>query len=101
MNMTKELKQAMKRVSAPPGFTERAVARATLSGRSWVSFRVLSRVAAVVALISLAAATGYWYVEEQQVRKGEAARQQLLLAMQITAEKAELTRRAIHEEERP
>lgn len=101
MNVTKELKQAMKRVPAPHGFTERAVARATLSGRGWLSFRGLSRVAAILALVSVAAVTGHRYVQERQVRKGEAARQQLLLAMQITAEKAELTRRAIHEEERP
>lgn len=96
MNMDDELKKALQRVPAPTGFTDRAVARVKLAGkRSW-SIRNLARIAAAISFVTLVAAGGYVYVEERREREGEQARQQLLLAMHITAEKAELARRAIH-----
>lgn len=95
MNIEKELNQSMQRVPAPSGFAERTVARVRMVGRRtpW-TFRGISRIAAAVALLTVAGVSGYRYNEH---RRGEEARDQLLVALQITAEKAEFARRAVQE----
>lgn len=97
MNMEQELKKALQRVPAPSGFTDRAVARVKLTGgRSW-SLPHIGRIAAAILFVATLGVSAYVYVEEQRAREGQQAREQLLMAMQITAEKADLARRAIHQ----
>ena len=97
MNMSEELKEALARVSAPPGFTERAVARVKFAGRRPIlSLRGLRQIAAAVVLVTLASVAGFRYVEEQREREAEKATRQLLTALRITAEKADVARRAMH-----
>jgi len=94
MNMSEELKEALARVSAPPGFTERAIARVKFSGRRpTLSLRGLRQIAAAIVLVTLASLAGFRYVEQQREREAAQATQQLLTALKITAEKADVARR--------
>lgn len=101
MNLDQELKAALARTGVPPGFTERAIARVKLAGSRRWSARGLMRLAAGMVLITVVGLGTYEYRAGQRRVEGEQARQQLLLALQITADKADIVRRTIHEVRQP
>jgi hypothetical protein len=101
MNLDQELKSALGRTATPPGFTERAIARVRLAAARRWSMRGVMRIAAAAALVTIVGLGAYQYNANQRRNEGELAKQQLLLALQITADKAEIARRAIYEVEQP
>jgi len=75
-----QLRTALARKQPPPGFEARTVARTRRTPvRTWVSLAL-----AATLLVTFAAA-GIHRVREQ--RRAEEAKQQLMLALQITSEK--------------
>jgi|WetSurMetagenome_2_1015567.scaffolds.fasta_scaffold479925_2 hypothetical protein len=86
MDFEQELKQALRRTAPPAGFTDRVMARVQ-SGRPAPSYRAPARwlTLALAASVMVATFGGLWYREEQQRTQAETAKQQILLAMQITA----------------
>lgn len=97
------LREALKRKEPPAGFAERVLARAASSepapGRAsrWASLfrRPLVRWAAVAAAVILIVA-GAQYQRAQKIRaEGEAAKQQVILAIQITGSKLEVVRQKV------
>lgn len=91
--MERELKKALRRVEPPEGFTERVLARAaeeqaalSLGERIRAWFTVSQVRWATVAVMCLVLVAGYQYrVETRRAAKGEQAKEQVLLALQITA----------------
>ena len=98
----RELRRAMRRVEPPPGFAERVFAEAAAaSGRRGWRGRLAGflgppvrrwAVAAAAALVILA---GIGYEREMRRRQGELARQQVLEALEITAEQFQIARRHV------
>ena len=95
-----ELKEALRRQEPPVGFTERVLARAAappVRRRRWERFAGWFRAprprwAAAVAL-SLVLIGGYTYHRQQQRRaEGERVKQEVLLALRITAQEFQAVR---------
>lgn len=86
MDFEQELKQALRRTEPPAGFTNRVMARIE-SRRPAPSYSSPSRwlTLALAASVMVATFGGLWYREEQQRAQAENAKEQILLAMQITA----------------
>jgi len=85
-----ELKVALGRVDPPPGFAGRVLARAESrrSGRQWW-------IAAIAAGLLLAG--GLEFERERRIRaQGEAAKQQVIMALQITSNKLQFIKEKIH-----
>ena len=79
------LHRAMQRREAPIGLKQRVLARArerrqAQRGRRWM----LQRVAASVVLAAACGGFALYHQHEEEQRKGEEARQQVLTAMRIT-----------------
>jgi hypothetical protein len=79
------LHRAMQRREAPIGLKQRVLARArerrqAQRGRRWM----LQRVAASVVLAAACGGYALYHQHEEEQRKGEEARQQVLTAMRIT-----------------
>jgi hypothetical protein len=89
------LRQALRRVEPPAGFTERVVARALedpapLSGRfqSWKAVDRSTVRWAAAAVLAVTIAGGAWYrVELRRQAEGEAAKRQMLLSLRIAGAK--------------
>ncbi|MBI5282684.1 MAG: hypothetical protein HY858_13450 [Candidatus Solibacter usitatus] len=90
MDFEQELKRALGRQQPPAGFAQRVMARVERRRPSPASYRIGPRWAqwAVAASLIVASATGTsWYRQRQERARAEEARQQILLAMRVTAEK--------------
>jgi hypothetical protein len=97
-----ELKQALARLDPPAGFGSRVLARAAQEERRaatrWISgFKRAAawRLAGAFAGISLAVSAGWVYRQHEHARRGEAAKQQLLLAVRIAGSKLQHAHRQI------
>lgn len=86
--LEEELRQALQRREPPPGFAERVLARARARQAErrhprWWGWRWLAPVAAAAVV-----AVGLHMVQARRQRlEGEAAKQQLLLALELTGSK--------------
>jgi hypothetical protein len=83
-----ELKQALERRPAPPGLKRRLLAqRAVRSRQQTVRIRSVlwQRLAASVVLFAALGGGFAWRQHQQEIRKGEEARQQVLTALRITS----------------
>ena len=107
--LEQELKKAMQRVEPPAGFAERVLARAASEkekkkrrsffgfgfGFEWLGASNL-RWAAASALCVVLATSGILYHREQH-RKGEEAKEQLMLALRITSSKLQIATDSIRD----
>lgn len=100
--LEQELKKAMQRVEPPAGFAERMLARAAsekekkarpLWGFAWPGASNL-RWATACALCVVLATSGILYHHEQH-RKGEEAKEQLMLALRITSSKLQIATQSV------
>jgi hypothetical protein len=97
------LKQAMARRDPPAGFASRVLARAAQEERRRAATRWISgfkraaawRLAGALAGISLAVSAGWMYRQHEHALRGEAAKQQLLLAVRIAGSKLQHAHRQI------
>ena len=83
-----ELKQALQRRPAPPSLKRKLLAQRAARTRSSAtrnSFVLWQRLAASVVLIAAIGGGLVWRQHEQEQRKGEEARQQVLTALRITS----------------
>ncbi len=97
-----QLRQALRRTEPPPGFAERVLERAAAEaeGRSWWRrfaevLRMPGRRWAVAALAGVVILAGVGYEREMRRRQGERAKQQVLEALEITAEQFQIARRHV------
>jgi hypothetical protein len=103
--MEDELRSALRREEPDAGFAERVLARVDRDKvqprrSSWLSdwFRVPVMRYATVAALCTAFVIGIDYQQERRTRvQGEEAKQKLMLALQITSSKLELTRVKLRE----
>ena len=100
MSFENDLKQAMRRVPAPEGFAGRVLARVGVAAgfsRPAKTARY-PRWRAVAATLLLGMILGSWGVHEtMERRRGEYARQQVLLALRITGTQVARAQRAANE----
>jgi hypothetical protein len=102
-----ELKHALSRQEAPPDFADKMLARVgeqhsmstVMSHSRWKVFtRPLIRWAAITATAASLAIGGIHYRNVQRERtKGEAAKQQLMLALRIAGSKLQLAKARVNE----
>jgi hypothetical protein len=106
-----ELKRALQRVDPAAGFAERVLARAArlddkklARSRSWLRFFGLDlasmggvRWAAACALCIVLATSGVFYERDMQRRRGEEAKEQLMLALRITGSKLQIAEQSLKE----
>ena len=94
------LREALRRKAPPEGFAERVLARHAAPAPKpgpWEAFRLWFQLPsprwAAAAALTVVLLAGYQYTVEQRRRaQGEAAREQVLLALRITADKVEYAR---------
>lgn len=90
------LREALRRKEAPEGFADRVLARHVAPRPGWFQFPSLRWAAAAALTIVLLA--GFQYTAEQRRRaQGEAAKEQVLMALRITADKLEYTRAKVQQ----
>ena len=94
-----ELRTALRREQPSAGFAERVLARAAEPRRSfWDWFRLPTfRWAMAGALALIMVAAGLEYRHEQERARGEAAKQQLMLALRITGSKLKLAQQRVQQ----
>jgi len=101
-----ELKEALRRVEPPAGFEARILARVAARQseglqprRTWLGFLGWNslRWAAACTLCVALAASGVLYQREQQRRRGEEAKEQLMLALRITSSKLQMAQQSVRE----
>lgn len=109
-----ELKNALRRQEAPEGFVERVLARVAqheaqktrpVYAESLLSFftRPILRWATVTAMCAVLVAGGFYYRHAQELKvqreraEGEAAKQQLMLALRIAGSKLQLAKGKVYE----
>jgi hypothetical protein len=106
-----ELKNALRRREAPEGFTERVLARVAQQKarpaytESLLNFftRPMLRWATVAAMCTVLVAGGFYYRHAQELKaqreraQGEAAKQQLMLALRIAGSKLQLAKGKVYE----
>ena len=83
-----ELRQALERRPAPPSLKSRLLAQRAARSRQQAarnSFVLWQRLAASVVLVAALAGGITWRHHEDEKRKGEEARQQVLTALRITS----------------
>lgn len=102
--LEENLKRALQRIDPPAGFTERVLARAAQAEREepksipqWARFFGTGgpRWAAACAVCVLLAASGALYEHDLQRRRGEAAKEQLMLALRITGSKLQIAQQSL------
>jgi len=87
------LRNALRRVEPPAGFTDRVMARARrgnapLSGPAWSAAGGSIARWAAAAVLAVAVTGGVWYrAELRRQAEGEAARRQVLLSLRIAGAK--------------
>ena len=87
--MEQELRDALRRKSAPPGFAERVQAR--LPERR--SFTARWAVAAALTVVTV---SGTYTWREREHRRGQEAAQQTMEALRIASQKVNVARHHIH-----
>ena len=101
-----QLKAALRREEAPPGFTERVLARVAAqrsyppNPSRWLNIFAapVLRWASAVALSAALILEGMHYRKVQRERaEGEAAKQQLMLALRIAGSKLQLAKAKVNE----
>lgn len=98
MNLDEELKSALTRQPAPASLSRSVMDRINAEPHTTrrTHRAVLARLAASLVLVSLVAAGGARYAHEaRERREGEAAKEQLLLALRITSEKTRIATAAL------
>lgn len=83
-----ELRQALERRPAPPSLKRRLLAQRAARSRPQAvrsSFVLWQRLAASVVLVAALGGGLTWSHHEQELRKGQEARQQVLTALRITS----------------
>jgi hypothetical protein len=106
--LERELKKALERVDPPHGFAERVLARAAQEGKSraprraWFeSFRTGGlRWAVTGALCAALASSGIVYRHERE-KRGEQAKERLMLALRITRSKLRIATESMREMNAP
>lgn len=110
--LERELKKALRRVDPPAGFAERVLTRAAMEKESRAPVRIRFpwfgmiglRWAATCALCVAVAASAMVYQHDREER-GERAKAQLMLALQITSSKLQIASENIRQisspEQRP
>src|ERR1051325_7356279 len=89
-----DLRQAMRRVPAPEGFAERVMSRVNAPRRQSHP----ARWRAIAATLLLGAIIGSWGVHETlERRRGERARDQVLLALRIAGTQVARAQHAAHQ----
>ena len=105
-SLEENLKEALKRVDPPAGFADRVLARVAETEREKQTLRKLwggffgagvLRWAGACALCVLLALSGTLYERDMQRRRGEAAKQQLMLALRITGSKLQIAQQSLRE----
>ena len=102
-----ELKKALRRVEPPAGFADRVLARAATAGTRetnvvrdgglGVSGMGGLRWAAACAMCIALAASGVLYEHDLQRRRGEEAKDKLMLALRITGTKLQIAQESLKE----
>lgn len=106
-----ELKKALERVEPPAGFAERVLLRAARAEeekpvRSWHWLGLFGfglagagglRWAAACGLCVVLAASGVIYERDMQRRRGEEAKDQVMLALRITGSKLQIAEQSLKE----
>lgn len=97
-----ELKKALQRVEPPAGFAERVLARAEKKKKKarslfgeWLGASNL-RWATASALCIILATSGILYHREQR-RRGQEAKEQLMLALRITSSKLQIATESVRD----
>lgn len=100
-----ELKKALQRVEPPPGFAQRVLTEAAKqkqerkrTARSWFVWFAPAglRWAIAGALCLVLASSGLVYRHEER-KRGEAAKEQLMLALRITSSKLQIVTQNVRE----
>lgn len=106
-----ELKKALQRVEPPAGFAERVLLRAArgedekpVRSRRWLGLFGFGgartgglRWAAACAVCVVLAASGVLYERDMQRRRGEEAKDQVMLALRITGSKLQIAEQSLKE----
>jgi hypothetical protein len=87
MNLDEELKAAFRREDPSPGFAQRVVARTRSKPTRWAMPRLIWA-SAIAAMLMI----GFTAMYEVRQRKAERAGHEAVLALQIAAEKLNMTR---------
>lgn len=95
-----ELRNALRRQDAPPGFAERVLARAAAEPAKrgwfdWLAWPHLRWVTAVAAMVMVVAGVT-WERERRMRAEGELAKQRLMLALRITASKLQFVKEKLN-----
>ena len=95
------LREALRRKQPPEGFAERVLARRASAG-AWDRFRAWFEIPSLrwagAAALTLVLLAGIQYSAEQRRRaEGEAAKEQVLTALRVTADKLEYTREKVRQ----
>lgn len=94
MNLEDQLRASLRRVEPPPGFAERVVSRLPANPKRGRVIRFRQPVLRWLAVAAcLVVAVGGYY--EHRQKQGEQAREQLMLALQITETKLQSTQARI------
>jgi len=83
--LERQLRGALRRVDAPPGFAERVIARAAARERPAPRRRWLAVAASVVMLVSAGGYGEHYRREQIRHQQAEAAREKLIIALRITS----------------
>jgi hypothetical protein len=103
--LEEELKKALQRVEPPPGFAQRVLAKAAKreqegkrTARFWFAWLAPAglRWASAAALCLVLASSGLLYRHEER-KRGEAAKEQLMLALRITSSKLQIVTQNVRE----
>lgn len=94
MNLESELRSALKRREAPPGFAGRVLARTARPAPG----RRLLRITAWAAAASLVAASG---LEYRNYRQGVQAKEQVMLALRIAGSELNAVQQKLEQRNRP
>lgn len=94
-----ELARALERQEAPAGFSARVLARINAERRVSTVARPTWRLAfaAVLVIASFVGALRFDQAQQQEVARGKAAKQQVLLALRIAGSKMQLAQKQIEQ----
>lgn len=102
--LERELKKALQRVEPPAGFAERVLARAareeasSAQPRAWFRWFGMSGLRwAVACALCLALAGSAVLYRHQRQEKGEQAKEQVMLALQITSSKLRIASESVQQ----
>lgn len=105
-NFEQNLRRALQRQDPPAGFADRVLARAKQGSQEksarqtiWAALDSWGglRWATACALCVLLAASGALYEHDIQQRRGEAAKEQLMLALRITGSKLQIAQQSLEQ----